>query len=278
MANPRIPSAVYRLQLHAAMRFDDARVVLPYLHELGFSAMFSFPILQARRGSNHGYDITDPTKINIELGSEEDFENLCRQLLAHGMGVLLDIVPNHLAASSENPWWMDLLEDGPASIYAPYFDVDWHPPSRSLDNRILLPILGKPYAEVLENRELTLEFDRGAFYIRYFDMRLPMAPRPYRFILEHRLDRLREKLGLESPEMQELEGIRSELDRLPGRSVLLAEKAAERRLQLAAVKERLARLYAASPDVREFIDQNVRVFNGRRGVPDSFTHLDRLLS
>ena len=278
MPNPRVPSAVYRLQLNASMRFDDARVVVPYLHELGISDLYSSPILQARRGSNHGYDTTDPTKINVELGSEEEFENLCRQLLAHGMGVLLDIVPNHLAASSENPWWMDLLQDGPASIYAPYFDVDWHPPSRSLDNRILLPILGKPYAEVLENRELTLEFDRGAFYIRYFDMRLPMAPRPYRFILEHRLDRLREKLGLESPEMQELEGIRSELDRLPGRSVLLAEKAGERRLQLGAVTERLARLYATSPDVREFIDQNVRIFNGRRGVPDSFTHLDRLLS
>jgi (1->4)-alpha-D-glucan 1-alpha-D-glucosylmutase len=278
MSNPRIPSAVYRLQLNASMRFDDARVVVPYLHELGISDLYSSPILQARRGSNHGYDITDPTRINSELGSEEDFENLCRQLLAHGMGVLLDIVPNHLAASSENPWWMDLLQDGPASIYAPYFDVDWHPPSRSLDNRILLPILGRPYAEVLENRELTLEFDHGSFYIRYFDTRLPMAPRPYRFILEHRLDRLREKLGLESPEMQELEGIRSELDRLPGRSVLLAEKAAERRLQLAAVKERLARLYSASPDVREFINQNVRIFNGRRGVSESFTHLDRLLS
>ena len=278
MSKPRIPSAVYRLQLNAAMRFDDARVVVPYLHELGISDLYSSPILQARRGSNHGYDITDPTKINSELGTEEEFENLCRQLLAHNMGVLLDIVPNHLAASGENPWWMDLLEDGPASIYAPYFDVDWHPPSRSLDNRILLPILGQPYAEVLENRQLTLEFDHGAFYIRYFDTRLPMAPRPYRFILEHRLDRLREKLGLESPEMQEMEGIRSELDRLPGRSVLLAEKAAERRLKLAAVKERLARLYAASPDVREFVDQNVRIFNGRKAVPESFTHLDRLLA
>jgi (1->4)-alpha-D-glucan 1-alpha-D-glucosylmutase len=278
MSKLRIPSAVYRLQMNSAMRFDDARAVVPYLHELGVSDLYSSPILQARRGSDHGYDITDPTRINAELGSEEEFENLSRQLLAHNMGVLLDIVPNHLAASSENPWWMNLLEDGPASIYAPYFDVDWHPPSRSLDNRILLPILGRPYAEVLENRELTLEFDHGAFYVRYFDTRLPMAPRPYRFILEHRLDRLREKLGLESPEMQELEGIRSELDRLPGRSVLLAEKAAERRLQLAAVKERLARLYAASPDVREFVDQNVRIFNGRRGLPESFTHLDRLLS
>jgi (1->4)-alpha-D-glucan 1-alpha-D-glucosylmutase len=278
MSKSRIPTAVYRLQLNASMRFDDARVVVPYLHDLGISDLYSSPILQARRGSNHGYDITDPTRINTELGTEEDFENLCRQLLAHGMGVLLDIVPNHLAASSENPWWMDLLEDGPASIYAPYFDVDWHPPSRSLDNRILLPILGQPYAAVLENRQLTLEFDHGAFYIRYFESRLPVAPRTSRLILEHRFDRLREKLGLESPEMQELEGIRSELDRLPGRSVLLAERAGERRLQLAALKERLARLYAGSPDVREFVDQNVRIFNGRRSVPESFTHLDRLLS
>ena len=278
MSKSRIPTAVYRLQLNAAMRFDDARVVVPYLHDLGVSDLYSSPILQARRGSNHGYDITDPTKINAELGTEEDFENLSRQLLAHGMGVLLDIVPNHLAASSENPWWMNLLEDGAGSVYATYFDVDWHPPSRSLDNRLLLPILGQPYAEVLESRQLTLEFDHGAFYIHYYDSRLPVAPRSTRLILEHRLDRLREKLGVQSPEMQEMEGIRSELDHLPEKSVLLAERAGERRMQLAGLKERLARLYAGSPDVREFVDQNVRIFNGRRGIPESFTHLDRLLS
>ena len=165
MGELRVPSAVYRVQMHAGMRFSDASGIVPYLHDLGISDLYSSPILQARRGSNHGYDVTDPTRINPELGTEEEFESLSRQLQTHGMSVLLDIVPNHLAASSENPWWMDVLEEGPASVYAAYFDVDWHPPSRALDNRLLLPILGKTYADVLENRELTLEFDQGSFFI-----------------------------------------------------------------------------------------------------------------
>src|SRR6266853_135829 len=129
MTQPRIPVASYRLQFHSGMRFEDARALISYFHDLG---------------------ITDPTKLNPELGSEEDFENLARQLQAQRMGLLLDIVPNHMAASSENPWWMDLLEDGPASASASYFDVDWHPPSRSLDNRILLPLLAHSYASSLE--------------------------------------------------------------------------------------------------------------------------------
>src|SRR5882757_10503514 len=273
MSEPRIPSAVYRVQMHAGMRFNDALGIIPYLHDLGISDFYSSPILQARRGSTHGYDTTDPTRINAELGTEEEFENLSRQLQARGMGVLLDIVPNHLAASSENPWWMDMLEEGPGSIYSAYFDVDWHPPSRSLDNRLLLPILGKTYADVLENCELTLEFDQGSFFIRYFDSRLPVAPGTYRLILDLGFEALREKLGAESPAFGELEGIRAEIDRIPRRSDLLAEKAGERRLQRTALKERLGRLYATSVESREFIDQNVLTFNGQIGVPESFNLL-----
>src|SRR5882762_4026400 len=278
MSEPRIPSAVYRVQLHPGMRFNDALGIIPYLHDLGISDFYSSPILQARRGSTHGYDTTDPTRINAELGTEEEFENLSRQLQARGMGVLLDIVPNHLAASSENPWWMDMLEEGPGSIYSAYFDVDWHPPSRSLDNRLLLPILGKPYAEVLENCELRLEFDQGSFLVRYLDTRLPVAPRAYRLILDLGFEALRERLGSESPAFLELEGIRAEIDRIPRRSELLAEKAGERRLQRTALKERLGRLYASSAEIRQFVDHNMQAFNGQMGIPESFTNLDRLLS
>ena len=275
---PRIPIAVYRLQFHQAMRFEDARSLVPYFKDLGISDLYSSPILQARRGSAHGYDVTDPTRINPELGSEEDFENLARQLQAHEMGLLLDIVPNHMAASSENPWWMDMLEEGPGSAYAAYFDVDWHPPSRFLDNRILLPLLGTTYANALENRELTLTFEDGGFFLRYFDVKLPVAPKAYRQILEHRLDRLKATLGAETPEFQELEGILSAIDRLPERTALLAEKAGERRLSLSAIKERLRYLYNTSEHVRRFVDQNLWVFNGKKGVPSSFRFLDRLLS
>src|ERR1700751_5855573 len=174
MMESRIPVAVYRLQFHQAMRFEDARGLVPYLKDLGISDLYSSPILQARRGSTHGYDVTYPTRLNPELGTEEEFENLARQLQAHDMGLLLDIVPNHMAASSENPWWMDLLEDGPRSVYASHFDVDWHPPSRSLENRVLLPILGDPYAQALESRELKLTYARSGFFLNYYDFTLPI--------------------------------------------------------------------------------------------------------
>jgi (1->4)-alpha-D-glucan 1-alpha-D-glucosylmutase len=275
---PRIPVAVYRLQFHPGMRFEDARGLVPYLKDLGVSDLYASPILQARRGSTHGYDVTDPSRLNPELGTEEEFDNLSRQLQAHGMGLLLDIVPNHMAASSENPWWMDMLEEGPGSAYAAYFDVDWHPPSRFLDNRILLPLLGTAYAQALENRQLTLAFEDGGFFVRYFDTKLPVAAKGYRQILEHRLDKLKQTLTPDSPAFQEFEGILSAIDRLPERASLLVEKAGERRLSLTAIKERLRNLYSSSEEVRRFVEQNVWVFNGKKGVPASFRFLDRLLS
>jgi (1->4)-alpha-D-glucan 1-alpha-D-glucosylmutase len=263
--------------MQAGMRFEDARALLPYLDQLGISDLYSSPILQARRGSTHGYDVTDPTRINPELGTEEEFENLGREMQTHNMGLLLDIVPNHLAASSENPWWMDLLEEGPASAYASYFDVDWHPPSRSLDGRLLLPILGKPYARVLENCELRLELEEGSFFIRYFDTRLPVAPVSYRHILDLGLEAFRERLGPDASAFQELEGIRSEVDRI---AALFAhvDKAGERRVHRTALKERLGRLYGSSAEIRDFVDHNIQLFNGQADVPESFIHLDRLLA
>src|SRR6516164_998825 len=169
MSESRIPVSTYRLQFNQRLRFNDAKALVPYLSRLGITDLYASPLLQARRGSAHGYDVADPTHLNSELGTDEEFDALVHELQAHGMGLLLDIVPNHMAANSENPWWMDLLEDGPRSAFASHFDVDWHPPSRSLDNRVLLPILGKPYAEALEQRELRLTYTRAGFCVRYFD-------------------------------------------------------------------------------------------------------------
>jgi (1->4)-alpha-D-glucan 1-alpha-D-glucosylmutase len=192
------------------------------------------------------------------------------------MGLLLDIVPNHMAASSENPWWMEVLEEEPGSAYASYFDVDWHPPSRFLDKRILLPMLGTSYAQALEDRQLTLTYEEGGFLIRYSDNKLPVAPKSYRQILEHRLEKLKQTLGSEAPAFHELEGILSAIDRLPERAALLAEKAGERRLALSAIKERLRNLYNASAEVRRFVDQNVSIFNGEKGMPSSFRFLGKV--
>jgi len=132
MSGPRIPVATYRLQFNQNLHFNDAKDLIPYLHELGITDLYASPLLQAKRGSPHGYDVADPSHLNPELGTDEEFDALVAELQKYGMGLLLDIVPNHMAASSENPWSMHLLEDGPRSSFASHFDVDWHPPSRLL--------------------------------------------------------------------------------------------------------------------------------------------------
>jgi (1->4)-alpha-D-glucan 1-alpha-D-glucosylmutase len=144
MPPKRLPSATYRVQLNQDFRFADTCKILDYLHELGISDLYLSPVLVSRKGSGHGYDVTDPTRINPDLGSEEDFAALQSELQNRGMGLLLDTVPNHMAASAENPWWMDVLENGAQSAFAAFFDIEWHPHSRSLDGKILLPVLGRP--------------------------------------------------------------------------------------------------------------------------------------
>jgi len=278
MPGTRIPVSTYRLQFNPQLRFSDAKALIPYLHSLGITDIYASPLLQAKRGSPHGYDVTDPSHLNSELGSDEDFDAMVAELHAHNMGLLLDIVPNHMAASGENPWWMDLLEDGPRSAFASHFDVDWHPPSRSLENRVLLPILGKTYAEVLEGREILLTYAQTGFFLNYFDFTLPVAVRSYARILGYRLDRLQRTLGVESPELQEFQGILAAVAQIPSPASAPLETAGESRQHREAIKERLWRLYTRTPEVRRFVDGNVRLFNGKRGAPSTFLLMDQLLS
>lgn len=132
MPPPNAALSTYRLQFNKDFRFSDATRLLDYFSQLGITDLYASPILVSRKGSGHGYDVTDPTRIDPEIASEEDFETLQNELVKRGMGLLLDIVPNHMAASSENRWWMDVLKNGPDSAFASYFDIDWHPPSRDL--------------------------------------------------------------------------------------------------------------------------------------------------
>ena|ERR1700690_1698405 len=120
-----IPTATYRIQFNRTFRLNDAEALIPYLHELGISHLYSSPQYRAREGSLHGYDVADPTQVNPEIGTEQDFERIVSELRVRGMGLLLDIVPNHMAASAENPWWADVLEFGRDSAYASFFDIDW---------------------------------------------------------------------------------------------------------------------------------------------------------
>jgi (1->4)-alpha-D-glucan 1-alpha-D-glucosylmutase len=165
----RIPVSTYRVQFNREFRFTDALRIVDYLHELGITDLYASPILKARANSPHGYDVTDPTQLNPEIGTAEEFDELCRALEARGMGLILDIVPNHMAASLDNPWWFDVLEKGEGSSYAQFFDVNWE------SKKILLPILTRPYGEALENQELVIRIEDGRPIVQYCEQRLPIA-------------------------------------------------------------------------------------------------------
>jgi (1->4)-alpha-D-glucan 1-alpha-D-glucosylmutase len=171
------PRATMRLQLHRGFTFADAGALAPYFAALGISHLYVSPITTARRGSMHGYDVVDPTHINPELGGEDAFRAFVAALRRNELGLIVDIVPNHMAIGSENAWWMDVLARGRGSAYARYFDIDWDPPNRGLAGKILLPVLGRPYGEALEDGEIALgrDIDRSTFVIRYFDHVFPIA-------------------------------------------------------------------------------------------------------
>jgi len=175
--------ATYRLQLRPELGFDDAAAIVPYLAELGVTHVYASPYLQAAPGSTHGYDVVDHTKVNEELGGAEAHARFCAALGEHGLGQVLDVVPNHMAITPENAWWTDVLENGPASRYAGYFDVDWDPPESRLRNRVLLPVLGDHYGRVLEKGELRVERRGGSLVVTYYDHWFPLSPVTYEAVL-----------------------------------------------------------------------------------------------
>ncbi|MGH2704306.1 MAG: alpha-amylase family glycosyl hydrolase [Actinomycetota bacterium] len=178
----RVPVSTYRVQLHRGFGFADAAGIAGYLHDLGIGDLYASPILAARPGSTHGYDVADPTRLNPELGGEVGFERLTAALRERGMGLLVDIVPSHMAAGPENPWWSDVLERGRASPFASSFDIDWESPAQ--DGKVVLPLLGDRYPEVLERGELRLLVEEGNLRIAYFDLRLPVSPASCDLVLE----------------------------------------------------------------------------------------------
>ncbi len=277
MLSTRIPVATYRLQFNQKFTFNDALKILNYLKDLGITEIYASPILTSRRGSGHGYDVTNPTRLDLDLGTERDFDLFLSELEKRNMGLLLDIVPNHMAASSENPWWMDVLENGPDSAFASYFDINWHPPSRNLDNKILLPVLGRPFGEVLDGGEFKLRFQAGKLIIEYFESSFPLAPRTYRSFLAHRIGRLRNILDENSPPYQEYQGIIAALSAISDRDTTPAEASSDKRVRFEAIRERLRQLTADNREIAQFIEENLQEFNGEANNPGSFAHLQRLL-
>jgi len=244
-ANPRIPLATYRLQLHLGFTFDDAARIAPYLGSLGVSHAYCSPVLRARPGSEHGYDVVSHREINPELGGRAGFERMAAALRTHGIGIVLDIVPNHMSVTGpDNAWWLDVLENGPASPFAGYFDIDWAPINPDLRGKVLLAVLGDHYGEVLARGELVLAFDAaaGAFAVRYFEHRFPVDPRTCPAILS----------GID-----ELAGVAAEFGRLPSRD----GDAAARAIEKDRLKSSLAALVAGSSTAARAIDAALARFN-----------------
>lgn len=270
------PRATYRLQLHREFTLQDATRIVPYLAQLGVSHVYTSPLLKARPGSMHGYDVVDHTVLNPELGTSEDFDRFVDSLHEHGLGLIVDIVPNHLGVMGDsNHWWLDVLENGPAAQAAANFDIDWRPNRSTMRNRLLVAVLGEPYGAILERGEIKLGFDatRGEFSVRYHEHCFPVDPREY--------PRIFAAQGVEpiadEADRADFESLVNSFGHLPPREDLTEEAQAERYRDKEAHKRRLVRLIERSPAVLAHIESALTRMNGVQGEPGSFDALDALL-
>jgi (1->4)-alpha-D-glucan 1-alpha-D-glucosylmutase len=247
------PRATYRLQLHRNFDLEAAAEIVDYLAALGVSHVYVSPLLQAASGSSHGYDVVDHQRVNRELGGEEALLKLGERLRHHGLALVLDVVPDHMAATEENSWWWDVLENGPTSRFASYFDLEWDPPEARVRNRVLVPILADHYGRALEAGDLGVERDGGNFLIRHRERVLPISPRSLDVLLREAADRsgsrdlafLAEALaGIPLPTAGDAAGIRR-WHRDQG-----------------SLRRSLAWLLAISPDVAKAVDARIEEING----------------
>ncbi|HYI16648.1 MAG TPA: malto-oligosyltrehalose synthase, partial [Thermomicrobiales bacterium] len=274
------PVSTYRVQFNKDFPFANGEAIIPYLHRLGVTTLYASPLFKARSGSAHGYDVTDPGQMNPELGGEEGFETFSDTLRQHEMTLLLDIVPNHMAASPENLWWLHVLENGPSSEYSSYFDIVWQTSTSGepLESKVVLPILGSHYGTILESQELQVVRDGGEFYVAYWDNRLPLDPKTYRVVLEQRYGILRDRLNHHPNAYREYEALIELTEEMPDRLTVDPELVERRRTGTTRLKAEIVRLCETYPEINEFIEENLWLVNGTEGDPQSFDTLDHLIS
>ena len=274
----RVPIALYRVQLSRQFGFADLRDTLDYLSALGVTDCYLSPILMPASASTHGYDVADHGSINPELGDEAALAELSADLRARGMGLVMDLVPNHMSVDARrNMWWRDVLENGPSSIFARYFDIDWTPVKRELEGKVLLPILGDQYGVVLERGDLVPAYADGAFTISYGSHTLPVDPSSAGMILRHELDALERELGPEHPARLEFLSILTALQHLPPSGTRSPDAVAERHREKEVARARLARAVETTPEIRAHVDRAVAAWTGTPGEPASFDRLHELL-
>jgi (1->4)-alpha-D-glucan 1-alpha-D-glucosylmutase len=275
---PRIPGCTYRLQLNKNFNFRDATALVDYLDALGVTDVYASPFLVARPGSTHGYDVIDHARLNPEIGTDSDLDALAAALKQRDMGLIMDVVPNHMCiASSDNHWWNDVLENGRSSPFASFFDIDWHPPKTELHEKVLLPVLGEQYGRVLENQEISIAYEGGAFFAVYWQSRFPIGPRTILPLLEPIVAELRHSHPANHPDVLEIESIVTATTHLPTRWDTEPEKVRERMREKEIVKRRLDALVSGSAAVRDALERSLAAINGDKQNPRSFDRLEALL-
>lgn len=259
---PRVPHSTYRLQLHAGFTFEDAANIASYLKALGISHVYCSPYLQAVQGSMHGYDVVDQQRVNEELGGEEGHRRFCERLAELDLGQVLDIVPNHMAAGHRNRYWWDVLENGPSSRFATWFDIDWHSSEVRLQNKVLIPVLGDQYGKVLAAGEIRIERENESLRVRYMDHLYPLAPRSLPLAL-NRADKY-----VSSPTLTFLA---DSLSRLPDATDVEGIEARHRDKEV--IFGLLQRFCDEHPNASGAIDQAIAELNSDHNALDEFLNL-----
>ncbi|HEY2784636.1 MAG TPA: alpha-amylase family glycosyl hydrolase, partial [Fimbriiglobus sp.] len=272
------PAATYRIQMHRGFPFQKVAEITDYLHALGISHVYTSSLLTAKSCSNHGYDVTDHSRINPEIGTEQEFSAWVAGLRERKMGVILDVVPNHMSVSGENAWWADVLEHGPSSPYARYFDIAWANHFRQqLHGKVLLPILGESYGKAVDGGQFRPVYAGGAVWIELNGRRLPTDPRTWDAVLAPAVDGARAVTGQDTEGVLELQSILTAVRNLPSRNETDPEKVVIRRAEVAVIKRRLAELDRRYPTAAEEIRKAVAVLAGVPGDPAGMTGLDQFL-
>ncbi len=267
-------SSTYRLQLNHQFGFKEVEKVLDYLYDLGISALYLSPIFKAREKSLHGYDVVDHNLLNPELGTEEDFLHLADEVNRRKMGWLQDFVPNHMAYDKENHLLMDIFENGRFSTYFKFFDIDWNHRDESIRGKVLAPFLGEFYGEALESKKIQLRYEESGFKVTYYELSFPLRIESYIPLLTYNLVSLEEKMGKNGPDFIKFLGSVYVLKELS----TSARSNKQRYEQIRVTKKMLWRLYNSNVHIKEFIDGNIAVFNGKEGDSESFNLLEELLS